>query len=70
MRGKVEDIGRYEMGVAFPILLSVAGAVYLAFADQPEPVEISNATELQEMRNDLDGNYVLVDDIDLSRERA
>jgi outer membrane protein assembly factor BamB len=31
-----------------------------------EPVEISNATELQDVRDDLDADYVLVEDIDLS----
>jgi len=31
-----------------------------------EPIKISNATELQEVRDDLDADYVLADDIDLS----
>jgi hypothetical protein len=68
MRWKEEDIGRYEMGVAALLLPSVAGVAYLAFVAQPEPVEVPNATELGDTRNDLDGDYVLVGDIDLSQE--
>ena len=47
------------------VVLAVVGGAYLAFADD-EPVKISNAEELEQIRDDLDGHYVLVDDIDLS----
>jgi len=49
MRRKEEDVGSYEAGVAALLLPSVAGAAFLVFVDQPEPVEISNATELQDV---------------------
>jgi len=59
--------GRVRVAVAALLLLAVVGGAYLAFADQePEPVEISNAEELQQIREDLDGHYVLVEDIDMS----
>jgi len=65
----LESLRRNKVGMAVAalLLLAVAGGAYLAFADQgSEPVEISNAEELREIRDDLDGHYVLVDDIDLS----
>jgi len=66
----IERLGRgnkVRVAVGVVVLLAVVGGAYLAFADQePEPVEISNAEELQQVRGDLDGHYVLVDDIDLS----
>jgi len=52
--------------VAVLILFLCAGTGTVAAQDAQEPVEISNATELQEVREDLDGDYVLVDDIDIS----
>jgi len=63
----LESLRRNKVGVAVGVLvlLAVVGGVYLAFADD-EPVEISNAEELQQVREDLDGHYVLVDGIDLS----
>jgi len=65
---KVERFGnskKLKVGVAVVIVLAVVGGAYLAFLKQ-EPVEISNAEDLQQMREDLDGHYMLVDDIDLS----
>ena len=56
---------KVRVAVGVLILLAVVGGAYLAFAEQ-EPVEISNAEELQNMNNDLDADYVLVDDIDAS----
>lgn len=52
---------KVKAGVAVILLLAVGGA-YLTLT----PTEISNAEELQNMKNDLDGDYVLVDDIDAS----
>jgi len=46
------------------ILFLCAGTGAVAAAE--EYVEISSATELQDVRDDLDADYVLVDDIDLS----
>jgi hypothetical protein len=63
-----KDIGSYGRDVASLLLLSVAGAAYLAFVDQPEPVDVSNATELGEARNNLNGDYVLVDGINPSQK--
>jgi len=63
----LERLGRgNKVGVAVGVvvLLAVVGGAYLAFADRT--VEISNAEELQDMKNDLDANYVLVSDIDAS----
>jgi len=58
---------KVRVAVGVLVLLAVVGGAYLVFADQEsEPVEISNAEELQEIRDDLDGHYLLVDDIDLS----
>jgi len=54
-----------RMAVAALLLLAVVGGAYLVFAEQ-DTVEISNAEELQQIREDLDGHYVLVDDIDMS----
>ena len=63
----LESLRRNKVGVAVGVvvLLAVAGGAYLAFADQ-DPVKISNAEELQNMNNNLDADYVLVDDIDAS----
>jgi hypothetical protein len=60
--------GKAIVAVGVLVLFVVAGAAYIAFVDQPEPVEVSNAKELGDVRNDLDGDYVLVDGIDLSQE--
>jgi len=65
MNPKRSSKARLVVGVL--LLLAGAGGAYLAFSDQEsEPVEISNAEELREIRDDLDGHYVLVEDIDLS----
>jgi len=48
------------------ILFLCAGTGTVAAQNAQDSVEISNATELQEVREDLDGDYVLIDDIDLS----
>ena len=64
----LERLGRsnnVKVTVGVLVLIAVASGAYLAFGDE-EPVEISNAEELQQVRGDLDGHYVLVDDIDLS----
>ena len=53
------------VAVGVLVVLAVVGGAYLAFADD-EPVEISNAEELQQIRENPSGNYVLVDDIDMS----
>jgi len=49
---------------AVVLLLLLCAGIGTAVAE--EPVEISNATELQDVRDDLGADYVLVDDIDLS----
>jgi len=56
---------KVRVAVGVLMLLAVVGGAYLAFADE-EPVEVSNAEELQQIRENPSGNYVLVDDIDLS----
>jgi len=63
----LEKLRRNKVRVAVGVvaLLAVVGGAYLVFAGQ-EPVEISNAEELQQIRESPSGNYVLVDDIDLS----
>jgi len=64
----LERLGRdnkVRVAVGVLVLLTVVGGAYLTLVEQ-EPVEISNAEELQQIRNDLDGHYVLVDDVDLS----
>ena len=63
--GRLDNSKKLKVGVAVGLLLAVVSGAYLAFAEQ-EPIEISSAEELQQIRNDLDGHYVLVDDIDLS----
>jgi len=63
----LERLGRgnkVRVAVGVVVLLAVVGGAYLAFADRT--VEISNAEELQQVRENPSGNYVLVDDIDLS----
>jgi len=64
----LERLGRgnkLSAAVGVLVVLAVVGGAYLVFAEQ-EPVEISNAQELQQVREDLDGRYVLMDDIDMS----
>jgi hypothetical protein len=56
---------KVRVAVGVLVVLAVVGGAYLALADD-EPVEISNAQELQQARENPGGNYVLVDDIDLS----
>jgi len=56
---------KVRVSVGVLVLLVAVGGMYLAFAED-EPVEISNAEELQQIREDPNGNYVLVDDINLS----
>jgi hypothetical protein len=67
-RMDLERLGRgnkVRVAVGIFVVLAVVGGGYLAFAEQ-EPVGISNSQELQQMRENPSGNYVLVDDIDLS----
>jgi len=54
---------KVRVAVGVLILLAVMGGAYLLLST---PTEISNAEELQQVREDLDGHYVLVDDINLS----
>ena len=56
---------KVRVAVGVLVLLAVVGGAYLTLADRT--VEISNAEELQNMNNDLDADYVLVDDIDASK---
>lgn len=48
------------------ILLSTVALAGTGTAAAQDPVEISNAQELQNISDDLDGDYVLTDDIDAS----
>jgi hypothetical protein len=66
-RMNLERLGRgnkVRVAVGVLVVLAVAGGAYLVFADRT--VEISNAEELQQVRENPSGNYVLVEDIDLS----
>ena len=54
-----------RVAVGVLVVLAVVSGAYLVFAEQ-EPVEISNAQELQQVRENPSDNYVLVDDIYLS----
>ncbi|WP_459194391.1 GLUG motif-containing protein [Halosimplex sp. J119] len=53
--------GQPTGAVEAPTLTQIPGS-----GMQEDPYEISNATELQAMNEDLEGHYVLVDDIDAS----
>ena len=63
----LESLRRNKVRAAVSVLvvLAVVGGAYLAFADD-EPVEISNAEELEQIRESPSGDYVLMDDIDVS----
>ena len=56
---------KVRVAVIVLVLLAVTGGVYLAFAED-ESVKISNAQELHQIRDNPSGDYVLVEDIDLS----
>jgi len=66
----LERLGRgnkVRVAVGVLVLLTVVGGAYLTLVEQePEPVEISNAEEFEQMREDLDGHYILVDNIDVA----
>lgn len=62
---RLRSSNKIRVAVGVLVVLAIMSGAYLAFAEQ-EPVEISNAEELQQVRENPGGNYVLVDDIDLS----
>lgn len=61
--GRLDNSKKLKAGVAVVIVLAVVSGAYLVFST---PTEISNAEELQQIRENPSGDYVLVDDIDLS----
>ena len=56
----------YRFVVPFFVVLTVAFLCFAAVGTVAAQEDISNAQELQDIRDDLDGDYVLTDDIDLS----
>ena len=56
-----------RIGVFVSVLL-LAGSLFVGVAVAADPIEISNWTELQGMEDGLDGEYVLVADLDESTE--
>jgi len=61
----IEGVGSRELklGAAVVLVVAVVGGAYLLLST---PTEISNTQELQQVRGDPSGNYVLVSDLNLS----
>jgi len=53
-----------------PTAVSAAQTELLGSGTAQDPYEVSNATELQAMSDDLDAHYVLVDDVDASGTKS